>query len=55
MIYNLIGRAVVKLGWRYIQRRVALRTVVLTAVGVLTGITVVSVAGYIATRDVPEA
>lgn len=55
MIYNLIGRAVVKFGWMYLRRRFALRTVVLTALSVVAGFTAVGVAGYLATRDVPEA
>lgn len=55
MIYNLIGRAVVKFGWIYLRRRFALRTVVIAGMTVAIGISVVSVAGYLAAREVPEA
>lgn len=55
MIYNLIGRIVVKFSWFYLKRKVALRTVAVTGVGVGLGITAVAVAGYLATREVPEA
>jgi len=54
MIYNLIGRAVVKFGWMYLRRRFALPTVLLTGAGVAAGFAAVGVAGYLATRDVPE-
>ena len=39
----------------YLRRRVALRTVALTGAGVAAGVVAVSVAGYLVTRDVPEA
>lgn len=55
MIYNLIGRAVVKLGWMFLKRKYALRTIALTGAGVAVGITAIGVAGYLATKDVPEA
>ncbi|MFA9400428.1 MAG: hypothetical protein ACERKT_04895 [Acidobacteriota bacterium] len=55
MIYNLIGRIVVKLSWLYLKRKVPVRTVAVTGVGVAVGITALGVAGYLATREVPEA
>ncbi len=55
MIYTLIGRAVVKFARMYLKRRFALRTVALTGAGVAAGVVAVSVAGYLVTRDVPEA
>jgi hypothetical protein len=55
VIYSLIGRAVVKFGWVYLRRRVALRTLLLAGAGVAAGFATVGVVGYLATRDVPEA
>jgi hypothetical protein len=55
MIYNLIGRAVVKLGWLFLKRKYARRMIALAGFGFVLGITTVGVAGYLATRDVPEA
>lgn len=55
MIYNLIGRAVVKFGWMYLRRRFTVRTITIAGASVAVGITMVSVAGYLAARDVPEA
>ena len=54
MIYSLIGKLVVKFGVRFLKKKVVQRTALLAGVGVAAGITVVGVAGYLATRDVPE-
>ncbi|HTU14659.1 MAG TPA: hypothetical protein VMF31_05630 [Solirubrobacterales bacterium] len=54
MIYKLIGRTVVWFGIRFLKKKFVLRTAVLTGAGVVAGITVVGVAGYLVTRDVPE-
>ena len=54
MIYTLIGKLVVKYGVRILRRKLVVRTVVLGSAGVVAGITAVGVAGYLATRDVPE-
>ncbi|MCB0827763.1 MAG: hypothetical protein KDB62_03010 [Solirubrobacterales bacterium] len=55
MFYNLVGRIVVKFAWFYLRRKVALRTVAVTGAGLAVGITAIGVAGYLATREVPEA
>lgn len=56
MIYNLIGRVVVKFGRYWLRRRLVLRTVVLTGVGVTAGAFAIGLVGYLLTRgDVPEA
>ena len=54
MIYSFIGKQVVKYGVRFLRRKVALRTVALGGAGVVAGIAALGVAGYLATRDVPE-
>jgi len=54
VIYSLIGKVVVKFGIRFLKKKFVLRTAVLAGAGVAAGITVVGVAGYLATRDVPE-
>ena len=54
MIYNLIRRAVVKFGWMFLKRKFVLRTALVGILAAVLGITAVGVAGYIATRDVPE-
>lgn len=54
MIYTLIGKLVVKYGVYILRRKLVLRTLVLGTAGAVVGITVVGVAGYLATRDVPE-
>ncbi|MEX0620401.1 MAG: hypothetical protein WD181_02355 [Solirubrobacterales bacterium] len=55
MIYNLIGRLTVKLAVGFIRRRVDPGTAAVVGAGVLAGIAAIGIAGYIATRDVPEA
>jgi len=55
VIYKLIGRLAVKLAVIFIRRRVSPRTAAIAGAGVLAGIAAIGVAGYIATRDVPEA
>lgn len=55
MFYNLIGKATVRILLYWLRRRFVLRTALLTGAGVAAGITVVGVAGYLMTRDVPEA
>lgn len=55
MIYNLIGRLTVWAVLRFIRKRVDPRTAALVGGGVLAGITTITVVGYLATRDVPEA
>lgn len=55
MIYNLIGRATVRIALYWLRRRFVMRTAVLTGAGVVAGVTAVGVAGYLLTRDVPEA
>ncbi len=54
MFYSLIGRVTVKLLVIFLRRKFVLKTVLLTGVGVAAGVTIVGVAGYLATRDVPE-
>ncbi|MGA7397974.1 MAG: hypothetical protein WBW62_11060 [Solirubrobacterales bacterium] len=54
MIYTLIGRAVVKFGWIFLKRKFVLRTALVGSAAVAVGVTAVGVAGYLATRDVPE-
>lgn len=55
MIYNLIGRMTVKFVLIMIRRKVDPRTAAIAGAGVLAGIAAIGVAGYVATRDVPEA
>jgi hypothetical protein len=55
VIYNLIGRLTVKLVVTFIRRKVDARTAAIAGAGVLAGIAAIGVAGYVATRDVPEA
>lgn len=55
MIYNLIGRAVVKLGWIFVKKKAGANAALLTGVGVAAGLTAITVAGYLITRDAPEA
>lgn len=54
MIYSLIGKLVVKYGVRLMRRKVVARTVVIGSLAAAAGVTAVGVAGYLATRDVPE-
>jgi hypothetical protein len=54
MFYSLIGRATVKVFVSFFRHKFVLRTALLTGAGVVAGITAVGVAGYLATRDVPE-
>ncbi len=55
MIYNLIGRLTVWAVLRIIRKKVDPQTVAIAGAGVLATVAAVSVVGYIATRDVPEA
>lgn len=56
MIYNLIGKSVVKFIVFGMRRKFVLRTAVLAGAGVVAGVTAVGVTGYLLTRgDVPEA
>jgi hypothetical protein len=55
MIYNLIGRITVKILAGFLRQRIDPRTAALAGVGVVAGIAAVSVVGYLATREVPEA
>jgi hypothetical protein len=55
VIYNLIGRLTVKLVVFIIRRKVDPKTAAIAGAGVLATIGAIGVAGYIATRDVPEA
>jgi hypothetical protein len=54
-MYALIGRLTVWAVVRFIRKRVDPRTVAIVGGGVLAAITAVSVVGYLAARDVPEA
>ncbi len=54
MIYSLIGKAVVKYGLKMMDRKLVKRTALLGAGGVVAGIAMVGVIGYLVTRDVPE-
>ncbi len=55
MIYNLIGRITVMLVVKFLRRKVDPRTVALAGAGVVAGVAAVSVVGYLATKEVPEA
>ena len=55
MIYNLIGRITVTLIASFIRQKVDPRTAALAGAGVVAGIAAVSVVGYLATKEVPEA
>jgi hypothetical protein len=56
MIYTLIGKAVVRLGWIFLRRRAAARKALLAGAGVAAaGVAVVAVTGYLITRETPEA
>jgi len=55
MIYNLIGRMTVWVVFRMIRKKVDPRTAALAGAGVVAGIAAVSVVGYLATKEVPEA
>ncbi|MDQ2701136.1 MAG: hypothetical protein M3Y23_07390 [Actinomycetota bacterium] len=54
MIYSLIGKLVVKYAVRFLRRKMVARTVILGSAGAVAGIAAIGVAGYLATRDVPE-
>jgi len=54
MIYKLIGKTVVWFGIRFLKKKFVVRTAVLAGAGAAAGIAVVTVAGYLITRDVPE-
>ena len=54
MFYSLIGKAVVKYGLKFMNRKMVKRTALVSGAGVLAGITAVGVIGYLVTRDVPE-
>jgi len=56
MIYNLIGKVVVRTGMFWLRTKFVRRTMILTGIGMAAGVTVVGVTGYLLTRgDVPEA
>jgi len=55
VIYKLIGMAVVKLGLRILRRKAVANKVLLSGVAGAAALTVVAAAGYLATRDAPEA
>lgn len=55
MIYTFIGRWTVRLVLRFIRKKVGTRTVVIAGAGAVAGITAITVVGYLAARDVPEA
>jgi hypothetical protein len=55
MIYKLIGRMTVKLAFSFLRRRVDVRTAAIAGAGVVATIAAVSVVGYLATREIPEA
>ena len=59
MIYKLIGMAVVKLGLRILRRKASNNKRLLAGAGAAAAITVAATtavaAGYLATRDAPEA
>jgi len=54
MFYSLIGKVTIKLIVSFVRNKFVMRTALLTGAGVVAGVTVVGVAGYLATRDVPE-
>lgn len=59
MIYNLIGRAVVKFGWIFLRRKAAGHRKLLAGAGAAAAITVAATTavavGYLVTRETPEA
>ncbi len=58
MIYNVIGRLTVRFALIYLRRKVDPKTAAIVVGGTVAGITAVgavAVAGYLATREVPEA
>ncbi len=56
MIYNLIGRAVVKLGWIFLRRKADANRTLLAGIGSVAVLALLGgVAGYILTRETPEA
>ncbi len=55
MIYNIIGRITVKLAIVFLRRKIDPRTAALAGAGVVAGIAAVSMIGYLATKEVPEA
>ncbi|MCO5316607.1 MAG: hypothetical protein M9938_10690 [Solirubrobacterales bacterium] len=55
MIYRFIGKVVVQLAWFGLRRKFVVRTALITGAGVAVGVTAVGVAGYLLTREVPEA
>lgn len=55
MIYNLIGRIVVRSVVLSMKTAISPRTATIAAVGVLAGLAAVAAAGYLAGREVPEA
>ncbi|MGK2956642.1 MAG: hypothetical protein ACSLFI_13365 [Solirubrobacterales bacterium] len=54
MFYSLIGKVTVKVFVSFFRQKFVFRTALLTGAAAAVGITVVGVAGYLATRDVPE-
>ncbi|MBK5110739.1 MAG: hypothetical protein JJE10_05145 [Thermoleophilia bacterium] len=55
MIYNLIGRIVVRTFVLRMKAMVSPRTATFGGVGILAGVAALVVVGYLASRDVPEA
>lgn len=59
MIYKLIGMAVVKLGLKFVRRKAAANRGLVTGVAVAMVIALLTVvagtAGYVLTRETPEA
>jgi heterodisulfide reductase subunit A-like polyferredoxin len=58
VIYTMIGRLTVRLALKYLWREVDPKTAAIVVGGTVAGITAVgaiAVAGYLATREVPEA
>ncbi len=52
---RLIRRLAIMFTLMYVRRKVNPRTAAIAGAGVLAGIAAIGVAGYVATRDVPEA
>lgn len=50
----MIGKLVVRYGVKIMKKKFVKRTALLAGAGAVVGITAVGVAGYLATRDVPE-
>jgi hypothetical protein len=55
VIYTLIGKAVVKFGLILLRREPVVKKALVAGAGTAVAITVVAAAGYLATRDTPEA